>query len=132
MPKFNKSEGELVTLLDKWLYALKHLSEFKKRPKVLSDKIFDKLFEEAELSKLSKEERMEYEESLKVMRDNKNVIDYAKMVSFEEGEAKGKLEGKLEGKIEVVLNALKKGFPVKVIAEMTGLSEKEIRVLQKK
>lgn len=79
---------------------------------------------------------MEYEESLKIMRDNQNVIEYAKAVAFEEGKAKGRLagkrEGKIEGKIEVALNALKRGFSVKVIAEMTGLSENEIRKLKKK
>jgi predicted transposase/invertase (TIGR01784 family) len=87
---------------------------------------------------------MKYEESLKVMRDNKNVIDYAKMVSFEEGEAKGKLEGKLEGKIEgklegehearikIALNALQKNLPISFITELTGLSEQEVKKLKKK
>ena len=144
MPKFNKSEEELETLFDKWMYVLKHLSELKKRPKVLQEKIFDKLFAEAEIAKFTKEERMEYEESLKVMRDNKNVIDYAKFVSFEEGKLEGEREGMIkgeregmikgerEGMIKVALNLLEKDFPVDVVAEITSLSLQEIKKLKKK
>jgi predicted transposase/invertase (TIGR01784 family) len=136
MPKFRKEESELETSFDKWCYVLKHLSEFQKRPSILQERVFEKLFRAAEIAKFTKEEKMEYEESLKIMRDNQNVIEYAKAVAFEEGKAKGRLagkrEGKIEGKIEVALNALKRGFSVKVIAEMTGLSENEIRKLKKK
>ena len=52
--KFDKTLEKLRTLYDKWLYALKNLPKLEKRPQKLRDKIFDKLFEEAEIAKFSK------------------------------------------------------------------------------
>lgn len=50
-----------------------------------------------------------------------------------EGEAKGKLEGKaegkLEGRIDVARNMKALGIDTSVIAECTGLSEKQIEEL---
>ena len=37
--KFNKSESELVTLYDKWLYVLKNLSHLAERPQALREKV---------------------------------------------------------------------------------------------
>ena len=60
--KFNKSETELETLYDKWLYVLKNLPKLDKRPKALKERIFTKLFEEAEIAKFSQQELREYED----------------------------------------------------------------------
>ncbi len=84
--KFDKSEDELVTLYDKWLYVLKNLSRLGKRPASLKEKIFKKLFEEAEIAKFSKTELREYEDSLKAYRDVKNSIGTA----LEQGRAEGR------------------------------------------
>ena len=54
--KFNKSLDELETLYDKWLYALKNLYKLTQRPKALCDKVFDRLFEEAEIAKFTPQE----------------------------------------------------------------------------
>ena len=89
--KFNKSETELETLYDKWLYVLKNLPKLDKRPKALKERIFTKLFEEAEIAKFSQQELREYEDSLKAYRDIKNSIDTAKEEGREEGIAKEKL-----------------------------------------
>ena len=73
--KFEKSEEELVTLYDKWLYVLKNLSSLNKRPKVLRDQVFDRLFEEAEIARFTPRELREYEDSCKAYRDLKNSLD---------------------------------------------------------
>ena len=75
--KFNKTEEELDTLYDKWLYVLKNLSRLDKRPTALKEKVFTKLFEEAEIAKFTPTELKEYEDSLKAYRDVKNSIDTA-------------------------------------------------------
>ena len=51
--KFNKPLEELDTLYEKWLYALKNLYKLTQRPKELCDKVFDRLFEEAEIAKFT-------------------------------------------------------------------------------
>ena len=43
--KFHKQEDELETLYDKWLYVLKNLYRLENRPKVLRDKVFDRLLD---------------------------------------------------------------------------------------
>ncbi len=76
--KFNKSLEELETLYDKWLYALKNLYKLTQRPKELCDKVFDRLFEEAEIAKFTPQELREYEASKIAYRDIKNSVDTAK------------------------------------------------------
>ena len=119
--KFDKPLEKLRTLYDKWLYALKNLSKLENRPKELKDKIFDKLFAEAEIAKFSKKELREYEDSLKAYRDIKNSLDTA--------EEKGRKKGKMEGKIEVAREMLQDGEPIEKIIRYTGLSENEISEL---
>ena len=50
MPKFTKTEEELETHFDNWLYILRNLSDLTKRPKKLQEKIFNSLFEQAEIA----------------------------------------------------------------------------------
>ena len=114
MPKFKKNESELETHFDKWLYVLKNLEDLTDRPAKLQEKIFNKLFEQAEIANYSDEEYAEYEDSLKSYRDLKNSIDTA----FD--------EGKIEGKIETAKKMKKKGYPIEAILEMTELSLEEI------
>jgi PD-(D/E)XK nuclease family transposase len=79
----------------------KDLPNLQKRPHKLQEKIFERLFETAEIAKFSPQEKEQYEESLKSYRDLKNVID----TSFGEG----KIEGKIEEKTEGIIKALKRG-----------------------
>ena len=131
--KFDKTEDELVTLYDKWLYVLKNLSRLDKRPAALKEKIFSKLFGEAEIAKFTPTELKEYEDSLKAYRDVKNSIDTALEKGREEGRAVGREEGRAEGRVEGVIQVAKKllesGMDVDTIMKMTDLSKSEIEKL---
>jgi DNA repair ATPase RecN len=106
MPHFNKTEEELETTYDKWLYVLKCLPKLQDRPEKLQERVFQKLFEAAEIAKFTPEEKEQYEDSLKVYRDLKNVIDTA----FD--------EGKIEEKTANIIKALQRGkLSVEEIAE---------------
>ena len=118
MPKFAKTEAELETTFDKWLYVLKHLPNLTGRPSRLQEKVFARLFEAAEIGKFNREELAQYEQSLKYYRDLKNVID----TSF--------FEGRIEERLNIARKALRQNLPLSVIAELTGLSEEEIAALQ--
>jgi len=52
------------TDLDKWLYVLKNMSSMNKIPVYLRKPIFEKLFNIAEYSNLTKEEKTMYDTSL--------------------------------------------------------------------
>ena len=47
MPKFSKTEDELVSMYDKWLFALKNLTRLMERPAALQERVFTRFFEQA-------------------------------------------------------------------------------------
>jgi predicted transposase/invertase (TIGR01784 family) len=110
MPHFTKQEHELETRLDKWLYFIKHLEDFQNIPEIFKDEIFEKAFQQAEIAKFSEDERHDYEQSLKIYRDLKNVIDTA----FDEGIIKVAKLMKLNNE------------PTEKIIKYTGLTEEQI------
>ena len=141
MPKFSKTEDELESMFDKWMFALKNLSRLLERPKALQDRIFKKFFEQAEIARFTPKERRDYEESVKVYRDLVNVVRTANRKGWnegrekgrEEGREEGRLEGRMEGRMEEKLaNALslkKNGVPLDVIARSLGLSVEEVEAM---
>ncbi len=125
MPKFHKNEQELETLFDKWMFILKNLSRLMERPAALQERVFNRLFEAAEIARFSPEKLYAYEESLKVYRDWNNVIDTA----TQKGEAKGRAEGELIKARAIARNLKSIGLPIADIATATGLSPDEISSL---
>ncbi len=61
MPNFKKALEELDNMYEKWLFAIKNLNKLLVRPAELSEKVFLKLFETAEIAKFSPAERRDYE-----------------------------------------------------------------------
>lgn len=116
MLKFNKSESELVDMLDKWLFVLRNLSVFMERPVELHERVFRRLFDAAEIAKFTKQQYDEYEDSLKVYRDWMNTIETAKIRSceegLEEGLEKGREEGRMEERFELARKFKNSGVPI--------------------
>lgn len=129
LPKFTKSDNELQSKFDKWLYVFRHLANLQNRPVVLQERIFKKLFEAAEIAKFTPKEKEQYEESLKYYRDLKNVVDSSKEEGIKEGREKGIKEGKVKKSIEVAKEMKTDGFSLEKIARYTGLSIEEIKKL---
>ncbi|NOT63522.1 MAG: PD-(D/E)XK nuclease family transposase [Acidobacteria bacterium] len=130
MPKFTKTEAELKTPFDKWLYVIKHLSKLQERPAKLQERVFTKLFKIAEVEKLTREERMQYEKSLMAYWDYKNTIDTAISEAEAKGQARGKAEGHNEAMASVARQLLAEGKTPAYIAKLTGLTQKEIATLR--
>ena len=151
--RFDKTDEELTSLSDKWMYVLKNLSRLDNRPSSLREKIFTKLFDAAAIARFSPNELREYEDSLKAYRDIKNSLDTAKeegrAEGREEGRAEGREEGRKEGRAEgreegraegreegraegiamVAKMMYAKGIDVDVIASMTGMAIDNIKAL---
>ena len=145
MPKFTKKEDELETMFDKWLFVLHNLSRLMKRPAALQERIFTRLFEQAEIARYTPEERQDYEDSLKVYRDMKNVLDTAELRGLEKGRKEGRKEGREEGRKEGRKEGIEQGtieerrknakamkalgLPLETIAKVTGMSVDDIAEL---
>jgi predicted transposase/invertase (TIGR01784 family) len=126
MPKFNKTEEELESRFDKWLYVLKNLPRLERRPAKLQERVFENLFKTAEIARFTSKEMNAYEDSLKVYRDLRNVMDTAKEESFKEGVEIGIMEGEKNKTVQIVIESSKAGLPVVTIAAITGLPEAEV------
>ena len=97
------------------------LTDFDKRPAALKERIFSKLFGEAEIAKFTPTELKEYEDSLKAYRDIKNSLDTAK--------EEGREEGREQRNIEIAKKMLAAGMHIDIIINMTDLSKDEIEKL---
>ena len=94
-------------------------------PFLAQDAVFKRLSEIAEVASLTKEERRQYDESLRHYRDTIAVMHGQYM----EGEEKGRAEGRAEGITEVARNLKNMKMPVADIVKATGLTPEEIEAL---
>jgi len=123
MPKFNKDVDELENRFEKWLYVLRNLNRLERIPEKLKEQIFEKVFETAEIAKFTPDQVRSYEDSLKYYRDLKNSLDTAK--------AEGVAEGIEKGIEKVAVKMIEIGLDDDSIAEATGLSIQQIKMLRK-
>ena len=117
MPKFRKTIDELDTRFDKWLYVLRNLNRLHQIPEKLQERIFERLFEIAEIARFSHAELLSYEDSLKYYRDLKNSLDTARE------------EGVLAGKLEVINKGVQDGLSFDLLALLTGLTVSEVEAI---
>ena len=119
MPKFSKTEDELVSMYDKWLFVLKNLTRLMERPAALQERVFTRLFEQAEIARFTSDESRIYEESLKQYRDMHNVVNSA--------ERRGRSEGIKSEKIDTAHRLCSMGLTTEQIAQGTGLTIDEVK-----
>lgn len=127
MPHFQKTEEELETRLDQWLYFLKHLKDFEEIPRIFGgEEIFTQAFKVANLAALGPEERSAYQGSLKTYWDMNGVIEYAKqegeVIGLEKGLQQGREEGRQQGREETRREVLEQLI-------QNGMSEAEVKRL---
>ena len=72
--------------------------------------MFQKLEQISDISALSKEDRMKYDESIKVYRDRLAIMAFERQKGF------------AEGKLEVARNLKQMGLATEAIAQATGLA----------
>ena len=84
----------------------------------MSEEVFDKLFEVAEIAAFSKNERYDYEENLKNFLDMYNIMRTVKN--------ERRAEGKVLGMQKMAKNLKNQGVDANAIAIASGLSIEEI------
>ena len=137
LPSFTKEEDECENDFERWIYVLKNMEKLQRLPFKARKAVFEKLEQIVDIAAMSKEDRMKYDESIKVYRDQLVTMEYerqkGKAEGFAEGKAegeatgfaKGKAEGREEGKeAERLRNARgmkAAGIAPDLIAQITGL-----------
>ena len=129
MPKFNKSEDELETMFDKWMFALSNLARLLERPKALQERIFSRLFEQAEVARFTPQERNEYVASKKEYWDSYSVVT----TSYNKGRAEGREEERrknVQEKLESARTLKASGVSLEVIVKSLHLTDDEAATLR--
>lgn len=137
LPKFTKTEHELETLFEKWVFVLKNLSRLLERPAALQERVFTRLFEAASIARFTPKQLREYEDSVKAYRDIVNAVNTARMEGKEEGLEeglekgleKGREEGREEERIGIARTLKTMGLDASAIHKATGLTPEEIQKL---
>ncbi len=139
IPKFTKTEMDLKTGVDKWMFVLKNMSGMQKIPAILNTRIFSKLFNIASVSNLTKEEYMSYEKDLKEIWDeyatrktleheHTEAIEIAKAKAAEKGMEKG-----MDKKSYIVVRnlLLAQKFTIEEISNFAQVTESFVRKVKK-
>ena len=122
---FAKEEDECETDFERWIYVLKNMETLQRLPFKARKAVFEKLEQIVDIAGMSKEDRMKYDESIKVYRDQLAVMEYERL----QGEAKGEAKGIAKGIANVARNLKQMGLPVDTIAQATGLTPEAIKQL---
>ena len=143
LPKFSKTkEDQLSNIVEKWVYFFKYAAETRENDleKIIgSDEIIKRAYKELDRFNWSDIELRTYEQETKRILDEQAVLLHKLDLAAEKGRLEGREEGiqigeergKIEGKIEVAKKSLKAGMSIDIISEITGLTQDEIKQLQK-
>ncbi|CAO5672840.1 MAG: hypothetical protein CNLJKLNK_00609 [Holosporales bacterium] len=138
LPKFNKTQEDLETVTDKWMYFFKYAQDTGPEmiKKICEDNdVLKRAFQELDRAYWTEEELSTYEAALKKERDLEAAFeqqfDNGMAKGIQIGEAKGKAEGIAEGerkaKLETAKKMRNKGLSLDDIALFTGLSPDDLK-----
>ena len=115
---FNKTEDELGTYPEKWIYLLKFSESFDEIPDLFrSDGSFDTFFEASERAGFTKEEEQKYVSDMMNQWDIENAKNLARR------------EGREEGILATARKMKAIGVPIDTIAEASGLTLEQVESL---
>lgn len=137
LKKFNKTESELETVADKWIYFIQQAIELDHIPENANTAALKLAYEIAEQHQWTAEELLVYEAQEMEIHRNQNVLETARMEALAEGRAEGIFQGieqgieqgKLEEKRIIAKGMLVEGLKVETIAKLTSLNHDEIQSL---
>jgi len=132
LPKFDKTEAELNSIQDKWIYFIKNAGQLDCVPSNVSKEQIH-AFEIANEANFTEQELDLQHRKKDWIYNQKNSVEYALKTGLaqgiEEGIEQGVEQGKVDEKKEIALNMLNLGLGVDVISQATGLSPELIKLL---
>lgn len=146
LPNCKKALSKDATTLDNFCYAMSQMENLTSRPAALKSEMFNLLFDSADFSKFTAEEKIKYDKDMTTERDRANQLDYAKQLGLQLGMQQGMQQGMQRGMQQgmqqgmqlgeekamrrVVENMLRKKMSLESISELSGLSIDSIKQLQ--
>jgi len=134
LSKFDKTEEDLKTILDKWVWFIKHAPDLEVIPlHAQVEPALTHAYETANRHGWTKEELEIYESIAMRLRGDMDQREQDKQKGLIEGEAKGRAEGRKEGRIEgrvAIARNLLDVLDDATIAATSGLTVEEIRQLR--
>ncbi|MBA3604338.1 MAG: Rpn family recombination-promoting nuclease/putative transposase [Parachlamydiaceae bacterium] len=127
LPKFNKDIDHLANMTEKWCYFFKHaesisLEEMLKL--IADDEIMEKAYKQLDWVTWSDTELLTYDQAEK--------YEGAYLASMEQKFDEGFEKGKFERDIEIARTLLTKKYDIEVVADITGLTIEQVKVLKEK
>lgn len=107
----------------KWAYYIKNIGHLQEEDVKNETGFFRKFIDQCRISNLNETEMSEYKRSIMDYSDVQDACAAAKEDGIAEGEAKGEANAKRTMAVEM----LKKGIPLSMVSEITGLSETEVQ-----
>ena len=120
-----KEAEECENQVERWIYLLKNMETLNRLPWAAQSAVFKKLESIADVSAMTRAERLQYDEALKKYRDTISVFEGVRM----EGRMEGREEGQKEEKIANARKMKTYGLALEMISDITGLTIDEVRDL---
>ena len=79
LPLFDKEENECETDFERWIYVLKNMETLQRLPFKARNAVFKRLEDIVDIASMSKEDRIRYDESIKVYRDRLAIMEFERM-----------------------------------------------------
>jgi predicted transposase/invertase (TIGR01784 family) len=130
LPKFDKQASECHSFRDKIIWLFKNLHVIDERPESFENKLFDRIFDVLEISKLKAEDLMAYWDGFEDIDEKQLAIDCAVEEASEVAFLQGEAKGVTEGMTQAAKNMLEKGFDPVLVANITGFSIEQIMALR--
>ena len=89
--------------------------------------VFQKLESIADVSGMTRAERLQYDKALKKYRDTISVFEGVRLEGLAEGRMEGRMEGRANEKKETIRRLLASGASVDIISIATGMPEVDVR-----
>ena len=135
LPLFTKEADECENQVERWIYLLKNMETLNRLPWAAQSAVFQKLESIADVSGMTRAERLQYDEALRKYRDTISVFEGVRLEGLAEGRMEGRMEGLKEGNAEgeakekkaTIKRLLASGASVDIIAIATGMPEVDVR-----
>jgi len=122
LKKFNLTEKELTSLIEKWVFFIKNAENLEVIPNHVDDEGLKEAYKDADKHSWNKKELRAYDNASIAIQDARGIVEAAE----KKGRIEGEKIGRIEGKKEVIILCRQKNMPVEEIAQIVDMPVKEV------